>query len=182
MFSRHWIWCFKKGAGISACVSFRSLPKMLPTEMAFEFTHGDRIGAAVPRLKQSATLAIFWQNANNALYSALVLLLKLPNFSNILNELKCTRLFELLSGSFSIWMLSRHWVCCSEWGAGISAWLSFGSRPKIFPTEMVLESRARDSIGVAVQSLNHSAILQPSFDKSQTMLSVLHLTFFALHY
>ena len=47
---------------------------------------------------------------------------------------------------------------------------------------MVLESRARDSIGVAVQSLNHSAILQPSFDKSQTMLSILHFTFFALHY
>ena len=176
MFSRHWIWCLKRGAYSSACVSFGSLPKMYPTEMGFEFTHGDRIGAAVPRLKQSATLAIFWKNANNAVYSALVFLLKLPNFSNILNELKCTRLFELLSGSFSIWMLSRHWVCCSEWAAGISAWLSFRSLPKMISTEVGFEPTHGNRIGLAVQRLNHSATLSLFIDKSQKLLSILHFS------
>ena len=73
---------------------------MYPTEIGFEFTHGDRIGAAVPRLKLSATLAIFWQNQNNALYSAPVFFLVLPDMSNFLNELECTQLCEFFVRSF----------------------------------------------------------------------------------
>ena len=73
---------------------------MYPTELGFEFTHGDRIGAAVPRLKHSATLAFFDKNQNNAVYSALVFFLELPDISNILNELECTHLCELIIRSF----------------------------------------------------------------------------------
>ena len=76
---------------------------MYPTEMGFEITHGDRIGAAVPSLNHSATLAIFWQNQNNAVYSALDFFLVLPDISNILNELECTHICELIfSSSFEL--------------------------------------------------------------------------------
>ena len=176
MFSRQWICCLKWGACISTCVSFGSLPKMYPTEIGFEFTHGDLIGAAVPRLKQSATLAIFWQNQNNAVYSALVFFLVLPDMSNILYELECTHLCELLSGSFLNWLLSRHWVCCSDWGACNSALLSFGALPKRIPTEMGFEPTQGNRIGLAVQRRNHSAI-----DKSQKLLSIVHFSL-SLHY
>ena len=73
---------------------------MYPTEMGFEFTHGDRIGAAVPRLKHSVTLAIFSQNQSNAVFSAVVFSLVLPDISNFFNELECTHLCELIIRSF----------------------------------------------------------------------------------
>ena len=73
---------------------------MYPTEMDFKFTHENRIGAAVPRLKHSATLAISWQNQNNAVYSALVFFLVFPVLSNILIELECTYLREINIRSF----------------------------------------------------------------------------------
>ena len=74
---------------------------MYPTEIGFEFTHGDHIGAAVPRLKHSAALAIFWQNQNNAVYSALVFFLVLQDISNILNELECAHICPLFFRTFS---------------------------------------------------------------------------------
>ena len=174
MFSRHWIWCLKRGAYSSACVSFGSLPKMYPTEIGFEFTHGDHIGAAVPRLKQWAALAIFWQNQNNAVYSALVFFLVLPDISNILNEFTFVSYFFAV---FTNWLLSRHWVCCSDWGACNSAYLCFRSVPKRIPTEMGFEPTNGKRIGIAVQRLDHSATLALFIDKSQKLLSILLLSF-----
>ena len=182
LFSRQWIGCLKWVGFILSCLWFWSVYEKFRTEMGFEFTHGDRIGAAVRRLKQSATLAIFWQNANNAVYSALVFFLVLPNLSNILNELKCTHLCEPFFGSFfSNWMLSRHWVCCSEWGAGISACLNFRSLPKMVPTEMGFKPTHGHRIRLAVQRLNQWAALPVFIDKSQKLLSIPHFCF-SLHY
>ena len=168
--------CLKWVAFISSCLWFRSLPEKIRTEMGFESTHGNRLGLAVRRLNHSANLAMFIDKSQNLL-SILHLSFSLhyqsfPTSSNLSAHISL-----LFFRTFLNQMFSRHWICCLTWGAFISARVNFLSPPKMFLAEMVLESRARDSIGVAVQSLNHSAILQPSFDKSQTMLSVLHLTF-----
>ena len=82
---------------------------------------------------------------------------------------------------FSSRLLSRHWVCCSEWGVCNSICLSFASLPKRIPTAMGFEPTHGNRIGLAVQRLNHSATLSLFIDKSQKLLSILHFSF-SLHY
>ena len=82
---------------------------------------------------------------------------------------------------FSNWMLSRHWVCCSEWGAGISACLNFRSLPKMVPTEMGFKPTHGHRIRLAVQRLNQWGALPVFMDKRQKLLSIPHFCF-SLHY
>ena len=74
-------------------------------------------------------IAIFWEKPEIAVYSAPVFFLVLPDISNILNELECAHICLLFFRTFLNQMFSRHWVCCSEWGACNSACLSFASLP-----------------------------------------------------
>ena len=82
---------------------------------------------------------------------------------------------------FSNWLLSRHWVCCSEIGVCNSTCLIFGSLPKRIPTAMGFERTHGKSFGLAVQRLSHWATLSLFIDKSQKLLSILHFSF-SLHY
>ena len=175
MFSRHWICWLKWGASISACVSFGSLPNIFPIEIGFEITHGDHIGAAVPRLKHWAVLAIFWQNQNNAVYSALVFFLVLPDISNILSELECTHLCELFVRSFyelvvikTLSLLLRLKCLSSSVFKFPVAVQKDSDRGKI---------RTHERKAYWIQRLDHLATLSLFFEKSQKLLSILLLSF-----
>ena len=59
LLSRHRVCCPEWDACKSACLSFGSPPKRVPTKMGFELTHGNCIGLAVQRLNHWATLSLF---------------------------------------------------------------------------------------------------------------------------
>ena len=165
LFSRQWIGCLKWVGFISSCLWFWSVYEKIRTEMGFEFTHGDRIGAAVPRLKLSATLAIFLTKHKQCCLYCSCLFLSIAKFIQHPERIKVySPLWASFWQFFSNWMLSRHWVCCSEWGAGISACLNFRSLPKMVPTEMGFKPTHGHRIRLAVQRLNQWAALPVFID------------------
>ena len=183
MFSRHWIWCLKWRACISACVSFWSLPKMFPTEMVFDSRARDRIGVAVQSLNDSAILQpSFDKNQTMLSVLHLTFLLCITKFVQHLRIGVCSPSSVYFALFFEIDVFySRQGFCCLKWVACISSCLCFRSVPKRIPTEMGFEPTHGNRIRFPDQRLNHSATLSVFFDKSQKLLSVLHFCV-SLHY
>ena len=124
-------------------------------------------------------VAIFWQKPKNAVCSAL-LFLCVTKVVQYLRIRVCSHLSVVFRTFFELdvfWRMN----CCLKWVAFISSCLWFRSLLEKIRTEMGFESTHGNRLGLAVRRLNHSANLAMFIDKSQNLLSILHL-FFSLHY